>query len=213
MGSIECNSTNGLLCPENTCGFRRRGIVPLAVTVTFTANLRSVLWSCDFHCNLYYLACLLPELPLQWRQNGHDGLSNHQPHHCLLSPFIQAWSKKISKLCVTGLCAVTGEFPAQVASNAENVSIWWRHHVNCILLHVSYRMYKDKFRSNSDRTCNICRDLLCEEVVTLALQFCRTSWVQSHDDRSEMFLRHVSENNWSIIWLRHPRNKTTAGKQ
>ena len=23
---------------------------------------------------------------------------------------------------------VTGEFPAQRASNAENVSIWWRHH-------------------------------------------------------------------------------------
>ena len=32
----------------------------------------------------------------------------------------------------TGLCArnspVTGELPAQRASNAENVSIWWRHH-------------------------------------------------------------------------------------
>ena len=44
-------------------------------------------------------------------------------------PFI---SKKTSKLRVTGLCAenspVTGEFPAQMASNAENVSIWWRHH-------------------------------------------------------------------------------------
>ena len=27
------------------------------------------------------------------------------------------------------LCGVfTGEFPAQMASNAENVSIWWRHH-------------------------------------------------------------------------------------
>ena len=42
-------------------------------------------------------------------------------------------SKKTSKLRVTGLCArnspVTGEFPAQLASNAENVSIWWRHHV------------------------------------------------------------------------------------
>ena len=41
-------------------------------------------------------------------------------------------SKKISKLRVTGLCAgnspVTGEFPAQMATNAENVSIWWRHH-------------------------------------------------------------------------------------
>ena len=38
-----------------------------------------------------------------------------------------------SKISVTGLCAgnspVTGEFPAQKAGNAENVSIWWRHHV------------------------------------------------------------------------------------
>ena len=39
--------------------------------------------------------------------------------------------KKTSKLRVTGLCEgyspVTGEFPAQRASNAEDVSIWWRH--------------------------------------------------------------------------------------
>ena len=39
---------------------------------------------------------------------------------------------KTSKLRVTGLCAgnspVTGEFPAQMASNAENVFISWRHH-------------------------------------------------------------------------------------
>ena len=27
-----------------------------------------------------------------------------------------------------GEFTVTGEFPAQRASNAENVSIWWRHH-------------------------------------------------------------------------------------
>ena len=27
------------------------------------------------------------------------------------------------------LCGVTGEFPAQMTNNAENVSIWWRHHV------------------------------------------------------------------------------------
>ena len=42
--------------------------------------------------------------------------------------------KNPSKLRVTGLCAGnspgTGEFPAQMASNAENVSIWWRHHVH-----------------------------------------------------------------------------------
>ena len=42
--------------------------------------------------------------------------------------------EKKSKLRVTGLCVrnspVTGEFPAQMASNAENVPIWWRHHVS-----------------------------------------------------------------------------------
>ena len=41
--------------------------------------------------------------------------------------------KKKSNLRVTGLCVgnspVTGEFPTQRASNAENVSIWWFHHV------------------------------------------------------------------------------------
>ena len=40
---------------------------------------------------------------------------------------------KASKFRITGLCAWnspgTGEFPAQMASNAENVSIWWHHHV------------------------------------------------------------------------------------
>ena len=41
-------------------------------------------------------------------------------------------SKKTSKLRVTGLCEgntpVTGEFPAQRTSTAENASIWWCHH-------------------------------------------------------------------------------------
>ena len=29
--------------------------------------------------------CLLRTSALQWRHNGHNGVSNHQPHHCLLS--------------------------------------------------------------------------------------------------------------------------------
>ena len=70
--------------------------------------------------------------PLQWRHNGLDGVSNHQPYHCLLNRLFGHRSKKTSKIRVTGLCAGkspgTGEFPAQRASNAENVSIWWRHH-------------------------------------------------------------------------------------
>ena len=69
---------------------------------------------------------------LQWRQNGHDSVSNHQPHDCLLNRLFRRRSKKTSKLRVTGLCVGnspwTGEFPAQMARNAENVSISWRHH-------------------------------------------------------------------------------------
>ena len=72
-------------------------------------------------------------IPLQWRHNGRDSVSNHQPHDWLLNRLFRRRSKKTSKLRVTGLCArnspVSGEFPAQMASNAENVSIWWRHHV------------------------------------------------------------------------------------
>ena len=71
---------------------------------------------------------------LQRRYNGYDGVSNHQPHHCLPNRFFWRILTKTSKVRVTGLCAVnspvTGEFPAQMASNAENVSISWRHHVN-----------------------------------------------------------------------------------
>ena len=56
-----------------------------------------------------------------------------RPHDCLLNRLCRRRSKKRSRLGVTGLCEgnspVTGEFPAQGASNAENVSIWWRHHI------------------------------------------------------------------------------------
>ena len=52
-----------------------------------------------------------------------DCVSNNQPLSCLLNRLFRRRSKKTSKLRVTGLCAgnspVTGEFPAQKASNAE----------------------------------------------------------------------------------------------
>ena len=34
-----------------------------------------------------------------------------------------------ASLAFAGKSPATGEFPAQMASNAENVFIWWRHHV------------------------------------------------------------------------------------
>ena len=68
----------------------------------------------------------------QWRHNGRDGVSNHWRLECLFKRLFRRRSKKTSKLCIAGPCAgnspVTGEFPAQRASNAENVFIWWCHH-------------------------------------------------------------------------------------
>ena len=64
---------------------------------------------------------------LHWRHNVRDGAPNHQPHYCLLNRLFRRRSKRTSKLRVTGLCTgnspLTGEFPTQRASNAENVSI------------------------------------------------------------------------------------------
>ena len=69
---------------------------------------------------------------LQWRHNDCDSVSIHQRLDYLLNHLIRHRSKKTSKLHLTGLCVGnslgTGEFPAPMASNAENVSIWWRHH-------------------------------------------------------------------------------------
>ena len=95
-------------------------------------------------CKMLEFPLCLPNIPnfwpvvyvcqhtLRWRHNDHAGVSNHQPHGCLLNRLFRRKSKKTSKLRVTGLCAGnspgTGEFPAQMASYAENVSIWWRHH-------------------------------------------------------------------------------------
>ena len=70
-------------------------------------NLLSLLWNY--------------KISLQWCHNDRDGdgLFRRRP-------------KKTSRLRVTGLCGgppVTGWFPSQRASNTENVSISWRHHV------------------------------------------------------------------------------------
>ena len=92
-----------------------------------------VIAGCDQQCRtVSYILIDIAHVTLLWRHNGLDGVSNHQPHDCLLNRSFRHRSKKTSKLRVTGLCAgnsmVTGEFPAQMASDAENASIWWRHH-------------------------------------------------------------------------------------
>ena len=65
----------------------------------------------------------------QWRYDERDGVSNHRRFDCLLNRSFRYRSKKTPH--VTGFCeGIHGwpVFPSQRASNAENVSIRWRHH-------------------------------------------------------------------------------------
>ena len=71
-------------------------------------------------------------VPLQWHHNERDSVSNHRRRDCLLGHK----SKKIKENIEAprhwpceGNSPVTSEFPKRRASNAEIVSIWWRHHV------------------------------------------------------------------------------------
>ena len=46
----------------------------------------------------------------------------------------------------------TGEFPAQMASNPENVSIWWRHHVKMVLKTSGIQFHGQIVRKETDIT-------------------------------------------------------------
>ena len=58
-----------------------------------------------------YVNLFIMQEPLPWRHNDHDGVSNYQPHGCLLNRLFRRRWQKTSKLCVTGLCAGTSPGP------------------------------------------------------------------------------------------------------
>ena len=113
--------------------------------VRLSRSLSKACWRSRYKWFWYYIVFENPEMwslrgvPLiwnlcgcQWRDNERVGVSDHWRLDCLLNRLFRRRSKKISKLRVIGLCegdsSVTDGFPSQRASNAENVSIWWRHH-------------------------------------------------------------------------------------
>ena len=67
---------------------------------------------------------------IQWHHNERDGVSNHRRFHVFTKSFVQAQIKihqSSESLAFVRNSPVTGELPAQRASNAKTVSIWWRH--------------------------------------------------------------------------------------
>ena len=52
-----------------------------------------------------YIGIIGISLSLQWLHSERDGVSNHEPHDCLLNRFFRHRFKKTSNLRLTGLCA------------------------------------------------------------------------------------------------------------
>ena len=58
-------------------------------------------WCVNEYMDVYvrWLLCgcncvLISVVSLRWRRNGHDGVSNHQPHHCLLNRLFGCYQRK-----------------------------------------------------------------------------------------------------------------------
>ena len=95
-----------------------RAIVKL-VRIMVTKSLWGLFWSCKVGSEAKMNS---QDIALPWRHNEREGASIHRHDDCLLNSLFMCRSKKTWKLSVTGFCAgkspVTGEFPAQRASNA-----------------------------------------------------------------------------------------------
>ena len=102
---------------------------------------------------------LIREWALRWRHNVDDGVYITGVS-IVYQPFVQTQIKENAKLRVTGIregnSPMTGEFPAQRSSNAENVSIWWRHYGDLPMIFTSdaHRKYLNLAnRLTSDQNC------------------------------------------------------------
>ena len=115
---------------------KRLSWVVTSVTLTFD------LWPWPFAWTSLLSLVITPEnfMMIRWWEHSQKGVTDGQTdrrtdRQTENTIHRAAWSqlKKTSKLRVTGLCVGnspgTGEFPAQMASDAENASIWWHHHV------------------------------------------------------------------------------------
>ena len=90
---------------------------PLISPCRFTPHHLYLSWSADFQPHVPLSTCQTTVRPsgnhtsLHWRHNERDGVSNHQPHDCLLNGLFRRRSKKTSKLRVSGLCGGIHRWP------------------------------------------------------------------------------------------------------
>ena len=108
----------------------RRGVIDDGEGRGYWSSFRPAYWD-PFRAGILSRLRLSWQTSLKRRHNERDGVSNQQPHDCLFNRLFKAQIKENIKARrhwpLWG--EFTGDFPVQRASNAENVSIWWCHHV------------------------------------------------------------------------------------
>ena len=72
-----------------------------------------------------YTSYVRNELTKQWRVKTQTGFP---VKNALIDTPLQWRHKALHHWPLCGEFTGTGEFPPQMATNAENMSIWWRHH-------------------------------------------------------------------------------------
>ena len=102
------------------------------ITINSSPRKSNCLISENYFSNIHFYININISMSLQWRHNGCDCVSNHQPHDCFSTIYSDTDQWKHQSSALLALCAgnspEAGEFPAQMAGKAENACIWWRHH-------------------------------------------------------------------------------------
>ena len=117
--------------------------------------------------HIYFGVLYLTITPFQWRHNDNDGVSNHQPHGCLLNRLFRRRSKKTSKLRVTGLCV--GNSPGPVNSPHKGPVTRKMFPFDDVIMRSSFiHLYKTEMCSHTDEV-PVCRlEVLVKSVMDQA---------------------------------------------
>ena len=88
---------------------------------------------------------------------------------------------------------MTGEFPTQRANNAENVSIWWRHHALTVF------MMKTCSAASNDKV-SIVINLHLQLIATVYVA-ATTEWQSWHRDNSALAMPHSSIPHFMLRYM------------
>ena len=147
---------------------------------TVAANALKTL-SMSFHARLFKGRHVA--LSLEWRHNGRDGVSNHQPHDCLLNSLFRRRSKKTSKLRVT--CLWVGNSPVAVmTSSCQKPGPWF-----------NIKMSSYQYRNSHCGDKTILRPSYLHNGISYTGKMTYLYWI------SPQWVKRNSSAIWESIWL------------